>query len=210
MKKLKSLSEQVYDYIVHQIKLGELPDGARLSEAELINQLEISRTPIREALIQLSSDGILENLQRKGFFVKSYSHQELIENYNIIARLDIYAAELAMDQLSEEDLKQMEALANHMDFAMIQQDYALYSDKQEDFHDIYLRCCSNQHLIAIIHQLQKKYSSPVLKQDSSKHIQAMKEINEMHYQIIDFFRKKDPAGLQTTLTAYWLLLANPS
>lgn len=67
MKKLKSLSEQVYDYIIRQIQLGELSKGSKLSESDLIEQLSISRTPIREALIQLSADGILENVQRKGF-----------------------------------------------------------------------------------------------------------------------------------------------
>ena len=210
MKKLKSLSEQVYDYIVSQIKLGNLPDGSHLSEAELIEQLKISRTPIREALIQLSADGIVQNVQRKGFFVKAPTRQALIDNYNIIARLDIYAAELTMDILSEKDLKQMETLAHHMDFAIAQQDYDLYLEKQEAFHNTYLLQCNNQHLADMIHHLLKKYIPPVAGYDASSLFQSLEESNKMHHQIAACFREKNLDHLGKILVAYWLSVANQS
>ena len=90
MAKIKSLSEQVYDYIVYKIKIGELLFDEKINETALIDQLGISRTPIREALIQMSSDGILENIPRKGFFVKSISNQKISEVYKIIGVLDAY------------------------------------------------------------------------------------------------------------------------
>ena len=90
--KIKSSSEQIYDYIVRQIEIGDLEPGTRLSEAELMEIFSVSRTPIREALIRLASDGIIQNASRKGFFIKGFNRQDVLENYFIIARLDSYAA----------------------------------------------------------------------------------------------------------------------
>lgn len=208
MKKIKSLSEQVYDYIVRQIKVGELPDGSKLSEADLIEQLNISRTPIREALIQLSADGILENVQRKGFFVKTPSWEEIVENYKIIAQLDAYAAELAMNILSEDDLKKMEAQANLIAFAISQKDYSLYSDEQEAFHDTYLELCGNKHLINMIHHLLKKYIRATDAINTPALFEMLTDINKDHYKIIELFRKKDLPNLRECLIAHWTTAIN--
>lgn len=208
MKKLKSLSEQVYDYIIRQIQLGELSKGSKLSEADLIEQLNISRTPIREALIQLSADGILENVQRKGFFVKTPSWKEILENYSILARLDAYAAELSINILTEKDLEKMEAHANHIDFAISQEDYNLYTDEQEAFHDVYLELCGNSHLIDMIHHLQKRYIRPVNSLESPSLFHLLTDINKDHYKILELFKKKDLAQLQKSIIAHWSRAAN--
>lgn len=203
MKKIKSLSEQVYDYIIRQIQLGELSEGSKLAEAELTEQLNISRTPIREALIQLSADGVLENVQRKGFFVKTRTWKEIVESYNILARLDAYAAELAINILTEQDLNKMETLANHIDFAISQKDYNLYTDEQEAFHDVYLEICGNSHLIDMIHRLQKQYIRPVNSKDTESLFNLLSDINKDHYKILELFRAKDLQKLQNCIIAHW-------
>ena len=68
--RVKSLSEQVYDYINRLIRTGELKNNDKIDDVALVETLGVSRTPIREALIQLTSDGLLTNKPRKGFFVK--------------------------------------------------------------------------------------------------------------------------------------------
>lgn len=68
---IKSLSDQVYEYVFHLIKIGKIAVGDKIDEAELIKHLGISRTPIREALIQMTSDNLLDNVPRKGFFCQN-------------------------------------------------------------------------------------------------------------------------------------------
>ena len=77
MLKIKSSSEQIYDYIVHEIEIGNYESGKRLSESELMEIFGISRTPIREALIRLVADGIVDNNSRKGFFVKHLDRKDV-------------------------------------------------------------------------------------------------------------------------------------
>ena len=74
---IKTLSEQIYDYVFREIRIGHLKYGDKIDENELIDRLGVSRTPIREALIQLSSDNILDNLSRKGFYVRHISDKEM-------------------------------------------------------------------------------------------------------------------------------------
>ena len=76
MAKVKSLVDQVYEYIIEKIKLGELAEGEKIDEAGLINEIGTSRTPIREALLLLAADRVLDNVPRKGFFVKKHNHAE--------------------------------------------------------------------------------------------------------------------------------------
>lgn len=101
---IKSLSDQVYEYVFHRIKIGKIAVGDKIDEAELIKELGISRTPIREALIQMTSDNLLENVPRKGFFVKSVDEVEMQECFAVIAQLDAYAMELAMPNIEKDHI----------------------------------------------------------------------------------------------------------
>ena len=121
MVKIKSSSEQVYDYIVHEIEIGNYGSGKRLSEAELMEIFGVSRTPIREALIRLAADGIIDNNSRKGFFVRHLERKDVWENYFIIACLDSYAEVLALDSITEKDIEKMETLELGMELAIERQ-----------------------------------------------------------------------------------------
>lgn len=118
MLKIKSSSEQIYDYIVHEIEIGNYEAGKRLSETELMEIFGISRTPIREALIRLVADGIIDNTSRKGFFVKHLDKKDVWENYFITACLDSYAAVLALDTITDDDLEKMETILLGMELAI--------------------------------------------------------------------------------------------
>lgn len=204
MVKIKTSSEQVYDHIVHQIEIGNLQPGERLSESELMETFNVSRTPIREALIMLSTDGIISS-GRKGFFVRGFDRKDVLENYFIIACLDSYAASLAMDRLTEEDFRKMETIAMRLQISIDQENYELYHDEQVKFHDVYFDKCGNGHLVELIRSLQHKYvrTSWFLKEESSQ-ADWLTRVNQDHWTIIDCFRKKDEGRLKETVFAHWV------
>ena len=94
MHRFKTLKDHVYDYIAEQILLGKLQPEEKINENAVCKELSISRTPVREALIQLSSEGILDNVPRKGFVVKNMTEKEAQELYTIIGHLDGLSAAL--------------------------------------------------------------------------------------------------------------------
>ena len=79
MEKFKSLKDHVYDYIAEQILEGNLAPEEKINESVICETLKISRTPVREALIQLASEGVLKNRARKGFVVRAMSAGEVAE-----------------------------------------------------------------------------------------------------------------------------------
>lgn len=207
MKPLKSLSEQVYDYIIKQIKLNRLNPGDRLQEADLIEKLQISRTPLREALIQLTADGVIENIPRKGFFVRKYDEERGRDTWRVIAQLDAYAAVLAVDRITDAELNQMDSAIHMIDFAIDHQDYEIYNDQMETFHGIYLDACGNQRLIELINQLEKEcVRIAAYPSDGKELFTVLAQSNDEHREILRYFREKDVEALRKTVASHWLIV----
>jgi DNA-binding GntR family transcriptional regulator len=106
---LLSIREHAYLYLKDMILEGELKAGDRLIERELAGKLGISRTPIREALFRLESQGFVKTVPRKGVVVSNISVSEVIEVFTILASLEVLAVKLAarrMDQETQLELDQ--------------------------------------------------------------------------------------------------------
>src|SRR4051812_6048808 len=89
--------------IEEEVALGILPPGTRLDESELAARFGVSRTPIREALIQLTSIGILEMKPRRGAVVPNLSPRKLVEMFEVMAELEALCGSLAARRMSEAD-----------------------------------------------------------------------------------------------------------
>lgn len=106
---LLSIREHAYLYLKELILEGEFKAGDRLIERELAAKLKISRTPIREALFRLESQGFVKTVPRKGVVVSNISENEVIEVFTILASLEVLAVKLAaqrMDKETQEELDQ--------------------------------------------------------------------------------------------------------
>ncbi|WP_413299049.1 GntR family transcriptional regulator [Bacillus sp. 1P10SD] len=99
---LISLRERVYIHIKDLILEGEFKTGDRLVERELAERLNISRTPIREALFRLESQGFVKTVPRKGVIVADISEKEIIEVFTILSSLEVLAAKLAAQKLDDD------------------------------------------------------------------------------------------------------------
>ncbi|TFI47867.1 GntR family transcriptional regulator [Diaphorobacter sp. DS2] len=97
-----SIRERVYLHIKDLILDGEFKAGDRLVERELAERLNISRTPIREALFRLESQGFVKTVPRKGVIVADISEKEIIEVFTILSSLEVLAAKLAVQKLDDE------------------------------------------------------------------------------------------------------------
>ena len=132
MNKFKTLKDHVYDYIADQILVGNLRPEEKINENVICEELSISRTPVREALIQLASEGILDNVPRKGFVVKSLSEEEATDLYVIIGDLDGLAARLACPNLEEKDFKDMQFYIDSMTLTIESKNYEMYLTQQKN------------------------------------------------------------------------------
>ena len=113
-----TLKESVYDSLKMMILTGELQPGSRLTELDLAARLNVSRTPLREALSRLERDGLISNKPRQGSSVTVFDLKTLEDALDIREVLDAYAARQAAARIGTEDkarlhdlLAQCEALA---------------------------------------------------------------------------------------------------
>ncbi|MFL6560101.1 MAG: GntR family transcriptional regulator, partial [Bacillus sp. (in: firmicutes)] len=99
---LLSIREHAYIYLKEMILEGELKAGDRLIERELAGKLGISRTPIREALFRLESQGFVKTVPRKGVVVSNISENEVIEVFTILSSLEVLAVKLAAGRMDKD------------------------------------------------------------------------------------------------------------
>jgi len=201
---IKTLSEQIYDYVFREIRIGHLKYGDKIDENELIERLGVSRTPIREALIQLASDNLLDNLSRKGFYVRRISDKEMDDAFDVIARLDTYVIELIMDKVDEETLSQLESCTVNIDKAISKHDYEEYYNWQEAFHLTYISKCGNDVLIHELKSLFKRslrmtYYTP----DEDELFKLLQVANEQHKQLLEAIRERDVERAKEISVNHW-------
>lgn len=197
MERYLSLKDHVYHYISERISSGELWAGDKINEQQIVEELNISRTPVREALIQLASDGYVDNFPRRGFYVKSLDLQKIQELYEIIGILDGRAAVLCMDYLTDQDLEQMEALAKQMDQAIDAGHGDLYYELQVEFHNVYLSKCPNTEIAVLLNRLKDNFIRKYyLFEGPDNELEILHETNQQHYEIIRLFREKKSAELE--------------
>jgi DNA-binding GntR family transcriptional regulator len=106
--KLLSIREHAYLYLKKMILEGEFKAGDRLIERELAAKLKISRTPIREALFRLESQGFVKTVPRKGVVLSNISVNEVIEVFTILASLEVLAVKLASQRMDQETKKELD------------------------------------------------------------------------------------------------------
>ncbi len=99
--------KKVHDAIRHKLLVGELQPGARLSELSLAKEMGVSRTPVREALNQLTRDGLLESQPHMGTYVRILDRDELAELFDLREMLEAYAARRAATRINEVQLDEL-------------------------------------------------------------------------------------------------------
>jgi DNA-binding GntR family transcriptional regulator len=197
MSQYLSLKDHVYNYISEKINDGSLKPEDNINEQQISDALEISRTPIREALIQLAAEGYLESIPRKGFRVRNLDYNKAKELYEIIGLLDGRIAYLTIDIISEEDIRNMEFLADSMTAAIEQDLSNRYYELQVDFHNTYINLCKNQEMINLLNQLKRSFLRKYyVFGHSQEEIEILKETNQEHYEIIRLFKEKKKEELE--------------
>ena len=142
----------VYEQIIHDIRLGRLLPGERLTETDLAARFQISRTPVREAIRQLETDGLVVHMPRLGATIRRLDPAEVSELYEMRAVLESTAARLAARAASKPELAEISALHDAM--AGTEDIDTLYRLNQL-FHTTILDAARNRFLVNAMASVQK-------------------------------------------------------
>ncbi len=146
-----SLPHQAYMEIKRRILDNELSPNVIMLEKELADLLGMSRTPVREALIRLSNEGMVEVRPRHGMRVLPLSADDMIEIYQILTALESQAAELVAEKgLTEEQLNELNQSVDEMDKTLEAEDLESWSKADERFHILLVKFSGNKRLISLV------------------------------------------------------------
>jgi len=151
-----SLSQSAYEALkesLMRMELSRLPNNGKLDERELAQRLGISRTPLREAIHRLVSEGFLKVVPRKGIYVVRRSKKEIVEILLVRAALEGMAARLATQHLNESDIHKMQDLFAPFDPATVKDQSLKYSDANIRFHEMVINLSQCEKLIALASNL---------------------------------------------------------
>ena len=152
----RSLREQVYEYLRDEMNRGGLQPGAFLDLNDLAQRLGISRTPLREALLQLESQGFVTVLPRRGFRLNPLTLDDIRHYYEIIGALESAALKIVGASLNEKDFTRMRQLDASMAEAVAAGNFGRYYEQNVAFHEVYLGQCDNKRLLAQVRLLKQR------------------------------------------------------
>lgn len=183
-----SLREQIYSFLKKEMRNGNLSDEKFINTTSISNQLGISKTPLRDALIQLEAEGFVTILPRRGIFVNKITLKDIKESYEIIGSLEATVISSVFDQFEPKHIKMMEQLNRDQLNAIKDQDFDQYYQLNLDFHDVFLDLSENEALKKTITPLkQRLYDFPrrnYVKKWETQHL-------EEHQDFIDAIKQKD-------------------
>lgn len=139
--------EYVHDYLRGQIVNGVLPGGARLVQTQVANDLDVSTTPVREALLDLASEGLVQFDSHRGAIVRQLNMEELWEIFELRRVLEPMVVQLAIPKMSVEDLNQLSALCDAMEAT---HDPDQWVPLNREFHGIFMEKCGRPRLASFV------------------------------------------------------------
>lgn len=178
-KNTETTRSRVKKYIQTQISSGKLRPGERIVETKLAKELQVSQAPVREAILELSAMGLLEDVPYSGTFVRIMETDDIVDIYNIRAFIEEYAAKRAAKNRTYDDIAKMQEVLDRMNEITVYDDYI---PLDIEFHEIIMDASHSRSLKNIWRTqflAQWTYTSTMLTKKS------ISELNQAHEDIFN-------------------------
>ncbi len=191
------LRTQVYEYLRQELKAESLKPGMFVSMKQIMETLDIGRTPLRDALLQLQNEGFVTFLPQRGIRINELTQQDIEDNYEMLGALDSRILLSVFDRIGPPEIETMKRLNQELGANLAGKKFALYWDLNTAFHHIYLDLSSNAPILKqlnIIRQRlfefgKKDWSLKMKKMNYSEHLTIIELIKKGHaVEAADFMR----------------------
>lgn len=189
--KYDSITDQVYHILQRAIEAGHFEPGARIFEAELAEELGISKTPLRLALHQLRRDGVIRIEPRKGIYLAKPTVTEVVELIEMREVLEGLAARRAASLPDRRFVGDLEACVSAFNEASLAQRRFEYATADHRFHTIIVQASGSGELIRSLQVINLRLHQHRLDNQADGH--DLRPIHRQHLNIIRAFRVGDAA-----------------
>lgn len=151
--RVSTIKEQVYNIIKSDILNGIIKSGEKLQEKDISKSLNVSRSPVREALKELVGEGLVENVPNKGTFVKKLEEKEIIDLFELRVILEQYAMRKTVEEASNEDLKELDEIYERLEGSHSKDDLNEYIKIDTELHNMFFRLSGNLTILNLVENI---------------------------------------------------------
>jgi DNA-binding GntR family transcriptional regulator len=179
---------------------NRIAPGAKLNERELSEVLQVSRTPLREAIRMLAAEGLVELLPNRGAIALALSETDIVNTFEVMAGLEALSGELAAQRIQEAELAEIRALHYEMLAAYTRRDLPAYYGLNARIHNAINAAARNPVLTHTYNQVNARLQALRFRsnQDGEKWRQAVAE----HERMIDALGARDPQAMRKVLLSH--------
>ncbi len=201
-----SATDRVRSEIEARIVNGTMPPGASLDESQLSELFSVSRTPVREALLQLATLGFVRIIPRSGIFVVPLSARELASLFEVLAQMESLVAKLVIHRINEEQINMLRKVHADGKAAAQRGDVEAFIEYNKAFHEALYFVCGNSFLVEqILHARKRVNPYRTRKADYAKHLlEAWGE----HDKLLEAILSKDEATAMSLASRHVLKSGN--
>jgi len=196
----QGLHEEVVSRLRLRIVEGTIAPGSKLNERELSASLQVSRTPLREAIKMLAAEGLVELLPNRGAVVAQLSRQDMVDTFEVIAGLEGISGELAAARITGPELAEIRALHFEMLAAYTRRDLPAYYRLNARIHECINAAARNPVLTHTYRTVNARLQALRFRSnvDERKWTAAVQE----HEAMLDKLSARDGAGLRALLVQH--------
>lgn len=195
-----NLSDQIANRLRDMIVQNELAPGDRVREREVCKTLQVSRTPLREALHKLSTEGLIELIPNRGAVVTQPSAEEIADMLQVLGVLEAFAGERACDLISDTEIAEIKALQYEMLAAFSRQDRLQYFKLNQKIHLAIVKAAQSNTLLSLHTRLNARLYR--IRYQSNLKNETWGGAVEEHDHILEALEHRDAEKLSTLLRSH--------
>jgi DNA-binding GntR family transcriptional regulator len=195
-----ALHEQAATRLRQMLVENRIPPGAKLNERELAEVLQVSRTPLREAIKMLAAEGLVELLPNRGAIAVALTEEDVRNTFEVMAGLEALSGELAARRITDAEVAEIQAMHFEMMATYTRRDLSGYYRLNSRIHDAINAAAKNPVLTVTYNQVNARLQALRFRsnQDGEKWQRAVDE----HEQMIGALAARDPAAMREVLLTH--------
>jgi GntR family transcriptional regulator, rspAB operon transcriptional repressor len=184
------LAKMAYERLRDSILTGQLQPGQIYNEMALAKELGISRTPVREALLELSAQGLVTFLPRKGVAIKHYTRKDVIEIFELRRVIELAAIENVTRAEPPLDLSKIERSLNNQRKSAAKNDFIAFMKADRIFHATFSELTKNRHFVRIVENIRDLVNFMGMQGLSTRG--RAETVIEEHEKVLEAVEKRKP------------------
>lgn len=195
-----TLSDSIVVLLRDRILTEEYKDGQKLNEVALANELKTSRTPVREALKQLESEGLVISIPNKGVYVKAFTPRDIDDMFEIRIALEGLAIELAIERMDETHLSRIQEVYDLMEFYTYKKDQDKINELNILYHETIYEATQSTYFEQVLKDIH--YYVSVTSSLAIKSKQRYKTSITEHKAILDAINEGDASKAKAAMQTH--------